>query len=461
MMVVGRGRLRQEEKINQHSLLMRIWSLIPGILLIFNVTQSQWVTRNSGVNATLRDVDFVDSLHGWSVGDSATIISTTDGGDTWTRQFESIDTVEFLFVQFIDRNHGFVGGNKITTLPTYQTGQAVILTTTDGGDHWEEVALGFGLGYRFATMYFRNTDLGWIGINNNGASGDRRGVLLKTENGGQSWDTEIDTTVMIGAVTFDDDTTGYSFWSVAFDNFDDTDVLRTTDGGNSWVTSGSIQDIVRAAITLTPAELWTVGYTASHTVDSGKSWESMNIIPGSPFITRDGSTFGAQDVIVVGAALYSGIDFRGMIVRTRNSGISWEKDVEMAGIILHSVSVSGTFAWVTGSDGLIMSNNDITTAVSELDEFDNGRFSIQFELNNYPNPFNPSTQILYSLPSASDVSLRVFNILGVEIATLVDGKAASGKNTATWNADGLPGGIYFYRLVAGDFSETRKMVLLK
>jgi hypothetical protein len=82
-------------------------------------------------------------------------------------------------------------------------------------------------------------------------------------------------------------------------------------------------------------------------------------------------------------------------------------------------------------------------------------------LQNYPNPFNPSTVISFALPSASDVSLRIYNVLGQEVATLVDGRMEAGNYQIEWNADQNPTGVYFYRISAGTFSESKKMLLLK
>ncbi|MBK6910371.1 MAG: T9SS type A sorting domain-containing protein [bacterium] len=80
---------------------------------------------------------------------------------------------------------------------------------------------------------------------------------------------------------------------------------------------------------------------------------------------------------------------------------------------------------------------------------------------NYPNPFNPATQITYDLAKATDVSLTVFDLLGREIATLVKGPQAAGRYVVDFDAAGLPSGMYFYRLETAQFTDMKKMVLLK
>jgi len=82
-------------------------------------------------------------------------------------------------------------------------------------------------------------------------------------------------------------------------------------------------------------------------------------------------------------------------------------------------------------------------------------------LQNHPNPFNPITTIKYALPGDSHVRLEIYNILGQQVATLVDGKQKAGYKTAKWDASSFSSGIYFYRLQAGDFVQTRKMILLR
>lgn len=80
---------------------------------------------------------------------------------------------------------------------------------------------------------------------------------------------------------------------------------------------------------------------------------------------------------------------------------------------------------------------------------------------NFPNPFNPSTSVGYQLSGASPVSLRIFDMLGKEVATLVEREQAAGAHTVTWNAGNLPSGTYIYRIMAGNYVESRTMQLLK
>lgn len=85
-----------------------------------------------------------------------------------------------------------------------------------------------------------------------------------------------------------------------------------------------------------------------------------------------------------------------------------------------------------------------------------------FELSqNYPNPFNPTTGVRYQVPGVSDVKLVVYDILGREVATLVNERKAVGRYEVSFDASGLASGVYIYRLTAGSFVQTRKMILLK
>ena len=104
---------------------------------------------------------------------------------------------------------------------------------------------------------------------------------------------------------------------------------------------------------------------------------------------------------------------------------------------------------ITGTNIVSVPNNEI----SKLKNF--------YLSQNYPNPFNPSTKIKYSIPQESNVVIKVFDILGNEIETLINEKKPAGTYDLTWVANNLPSGIYFYRLQAGEFVQTKKMTLMK
>ena len=80
---------------------------------------------------------------------------------------------------------------------------------------------------------------------------------------------------------------------------------------------------------------------------------------------------------------------------------------------------------------------------------------------NFPNPFNPATKIIYKIPEKSFVTIKVYDVLGNEITSLVNEEKSAGEYTINFNGAELPSGIYFYRLQAGSFIETKKMVLMK
>jgi len=111
-------------------------------------------------------------------------------------------------------------------------------------------------------------------------------------------------------------------------------------------------------------------------------------------------------------------------------------------------------AEVGGSPG----RQDLATDVKQVEASTPATFIL---FQNYPNPFNPRTRIQYSVPSTQYVSLKVYDLLGRELSTLVSEVKPPGSYTVEWDAEGLASGVYFYRLKAGDFVETKKLVLLR
>ncbi|GAB4296273.1 MAG: hypothetical protein Kow0098_19310 [Ignavibacteriaceae bacterium] len=103
------------------------------------------------------------------------------------------------------------------------------------------------------------------------------------------------------------------------------------------------------------------------------------------------------------------------------------------------------------------SNFTVTNVINQDDIFP-GKFALH---QNYPNPFNPSTLIKFEIPVSGKVTLKIYDILGREIATLVDEEKDAGKYSVEFNAAGLASGVYFYRIQAGNFTESKKMILLR
>jgi hypothetical protein len=126
------------------------------------------------------------------------------------------------------------------------------------------------------------------------------------------------------------------------------------------------------------------------------------------------------------------------------------------GIVSLSSSTSYSAFWRATNH--LLDNYRITSVPGRHTSRLPGRHQLQ---QNYPNPFNPSTTMEFALPHAGYVTLKVFNVLGEEVANLIKGDHAAGTFKATWDASNMPSGVYFYRLNAGEYVQTRKAILMK
>jgi hypothetical protein len=109
-------------------------------------------------------------------------------------------------------------------------------------------------------------------------------------------------------------------------------------------------------------------------------------------------------------------------------------------------------------DDIAIYRESPVTAVQEVTEEIPFVYSLT---QNYPNPFNPSTTIEFALPKSAFVTLKIYNLLGEEVATLIAEQRAAGIHKFNWDARGLASGVYLYRLEAGDFMQTKKLILMR
>jgi photosystem II stability/assembly factor-like uncharacterized protein len=128
---------------------------------------------------------------------------------------------------------------------------------------------------------------------------------------------------------------------------------------------------------------------------------------------------------------------------------------------IDDITSNDTYLFVSHADSVIsrikLSHFGITTDVESLNEIPQNFLLSQ----NYPNPFNPSTKINFSIPKQTNVSLKVYDVLGKEVAELVNTEMSNGSYKINFNADNLSSGIYFYTLKTNEFISTRKMLLVK
>jgi hypothetical protein len=151
----------------------------------------------------------------------------------------------------------------------------------------------------------------------------------------------------------------------------------------------------------------------------------------------------------------------GKIFVTTNSGVNWTAQSTPVNQNLLSVQVVGNIiGWAVGANGTILrtTNGGITIGIQQISSEVPKEFSLS---QNYPNPFNPTTNIEFSITKSSFVNLTVFDASGREVETLMNGNLKAGTYNADWNAGKYTSGVYFYRITAGDYTETKKMILVK
>jgi len=193
----------------------------------------------------------------------------------------------------------------------------------------------------------------------------------------------------------------------------------------------------------------------SRTTDCGATWAILDTIGITPQAVRN--VPGHANVFL---AVGQDLGANGISLCSRDFGNSWIPLSAPTQSSLGDVSSTEDIAWAVGAIGTIFTL-DIDSIVTSEEEIATTFPKTPFLTQNYPNPFNPSTTIRYALPERSHVTLAVFNILGQQVALLQKGEQGAGDHEVRFDAKGLPSGVYLYRMNAGSYTETKRLIVLR
>ena len=428
------------------------------ILAVFqvNVYSQQWSQVFSPTKYNLNNVFFIDTLSGWIGGDSGIIIHTSDNGMNWRIQNSGV-TNPVYSVFFVDENTGYALSWNFDKTPPLHYGTRV-LSTTNGGLNW-------------SNYLFPDTNLFLNSIcffdEQNGCMGGTVGKIYYTTNAGQNWfrstvDSGIASVFPVEKIKYSDRQNMYA----AGGSFDIAGVIwKSTDAGRNWISTIVGPEPLNDIFIYNSSEVLCAGgdfeYGASnvYTSNSGANWRYtefgiFGISRSIDFRTNDEGwiALGITDSFLV----------------TTDRGISWELRPAPDGAQIYDIDFTNTRnGWAVGNDGVILKYNFEPSGISGDEELIPGS---EMLYQNYPNPFNPSTVISYSLPEKSDIKLTIYNAIGIEIKTLINGSQNAGKHEIIFNAENNPSGIYYIKLISyktGQYNSskmqsiTKKMLLLK
>lgn len=415
------------------------------ILIIFSIiNQAQtWEKQTSGTTDNLRHIYFINANTGWAVGEGGTILKTTNGGTTWVTQ-KIINNAFLIGCYFIDSNTGWVSGD------------AGVFKTTDGGTTWYPQTGPYGL----TKVYFVDKNNGWT-VGGIDGSTPYIGDIFKTTDGGTTWTQKTNNTTWARfyGIQFVDANVGWAYAEV------NNILLKTTNGGADWqlqqslISNFNIQSMyfMDQNTGFIGGNDGSAGYIQK-TVDGGAHWinKTPNLQYGPGYI----KFFDAQNGVSAGQGRSGDL----AILNTSDGGETWSiiTTTFPQGVSGNGLN-SGFFidkntGWATGNGGIILKYN-LTTGISERDVNNiPGKFILG---QNYPNPFNPSTTINYSVPKTSSITIKIYDLLGNEVTTLVNEVKSAGNYSAIFNASKIASGTYFYRMTADNTIQTKKLIILK
>lgn len=379
-----------------------------GLIIHTSNGGQNWTIQNSGVSEKIQDIYFLDNNYGWSVStrfDSiwgSYIIKTNNGGELWEKEFFNIENNFFQTIYFFDSSNGWVAGSP----------SKVFYGTTDGGFTWNSPRFDSGIysGLPVQKIIFFSKQYGFAV----GGRHDLMGVVWKTTDAGLSWLSKNMGFEPLRDFYFID---SLNIVGVGGDFEYGTAVARTSDGGENWLYE--LQSYLGVATGLsfrTTKEAWACLGSESKfilSVDSGKTWNAVNTLNNAAI----------YDVVFTDSLNGFAVGDSGVILKYHYTGPSTVKD-----------------------------NNINTPSTFNL-------------FQNYPNPFNPNTKISWQSSAGSWHSLKVYDVLGNEVATLVDEYKPAGNYEVEFNISAIKhqpsSGVYFYQLIMGMFTDTKKMILLR
>jgi photosystem II stability/assembly factor-like uncharacterized protein len=409
--------------------------------------QQFWLRQNSPSTKLLTRSFFTDSLYGWVIGDSGTIVHTSNSGNNWVLQQSGIDDDALEDVFFLNRSYGWILSND------YLFNGTVILSTTNGGQNWiysvfPDTALVFN------TIYFLSAQTGFI-------SGYSE-KIFKTTNGGVNWfATSFDTASCFPGLkkndfVFADNMNGFACGGI----FDFQGLIwKTTDGGSNWISYCLSPEPMQEIKFLGGNRLiamggdYEFGAMQIQSTNAGANWVYENI---ECFGNATGFDFRtpAEVWAALSFSAYFAVNLDSMKPATR-----WECIQTPDNEFIYDVKFPTQFkGWCVGSHGSIFKYNTSVIGISGNSNITVKEFLLQ---QNYPNPFNPATNIKFQLPNLSNVRLAIYDMLGGEIEVLVNGELKPGAYSVEWNAADYPSGVYFCLLQADGRRISKKMVLIK
>ena len=401
------------------------------------------------------NVIYAGSGSNFSSGKAGGIFKSTNSGTTWDTLIRGV-TVRQIVIHPTDSKILFatLGINSLTI--------AGIIKSTDGGLNWFKSDSGVQISWELGPGPLV-IDKKYPELIYTGTGGPFGGRFYKSTNAGLSWKSFGDTTHLrdgVSALAIHPDSSNIIYAGTAYSG----NLLRSIDYGVTWSLTGFAAGIIYSIQFGSKSSTIYVGSSANNgfpvgifrTTDSGVNWSNPKSgLPDRASIARIQVLNDNADerVFIAGGGVYESIQFQ-----------TWRK-IGIEKVSIRTITLSRRKLYA-GGEGLYML--DIPTSVLK----DNSTVLRDFNLyNNFPNPFNPTTTIQYQIPEDANVVVKVYNLLGSEVATLVNEIkpagyyevkfSAKGGSASGGDASSLPSGLYLYKISAGTFSETRKMLLMK